>query len=476
MSEKITQQLYEVNNPATGQRLGTIPNMTLQEVRAVIDRAYESLNELQSLSIAKRSSLLKRVSELVKTNQEDLAKTMTSEIGRPITSARGEIMRCGQIFELTGSEVKNVFTGRFVPLESYDFPAGNEKRIAIVKREPMGVVGTITPFNFPPSSFAHKVAPALAVGNAVVHKPTVLAPFTQMKIAKLIFEAGFPQDSVGVVTGDSSVIGKEFVENPNIALISFTGSDTVGLDLASRAILHGKRSIMELGGSDAQIVLEDADIPKAVGAAALGRFDYAGQFCNSTKRLIVRDEVASEFEDALIQRVKGMRVGDPMVETTSIGPLISKSAVNLMKEFVDDAKSSGGKILFQGEVPSDTQGYYFPPTIVEMQKQQKARMAHEEVFGPVFPIIRVKTDMEAISAANSTEFGLDASVFTKNFARAYSLASKLKVGTVLINDTTRLRWDNLPFGGVKRSGIGREDVTDTMQEMTESKVIEYNLG
>ena len=467
--------LLEVKNPSTGAILGTIPNMTVQQVRQVIDQAFDSLNELQSFSIAKRSSLLKKVGELVRSNLEDLARTMTNEIGRPITSARGEIARCAQIFELAATEVKKVFTGEFVPLESYEFPAGNEKRIAIVKREPLGVVGTITPFNFPPSSFAHKAAPALAVGNTVVHKPTVLAPFTQIKVAKLIFEAGFPENSMGVVTGDSSMIGKEFVENPKIALISFTGSDRVGLDLASRAILRGKRSIMELGGSDAQIVLEDADISKAVAAAALGRFDYAGQFCNATKRLIVREEVASEFEDALIQRVKGMQVGDPMVETTSIGPLISKNAVNSMEEFVDDARNSGGRILFQGEVPADSHGYYFPPTIIEMQ-EKKARIVQEEVFGPVFPIIRVKSDDEAILAANSTEFGLDAAIFTKNFSRAYLLASKLKVGTVMINDTTRLRWDNLPFGGVKRSGIGREDVTDTMYEMTESKVIEYNLG
>jgi succinyl-CoA reductase len=310
------------------------------------------------------------------------------------------------------------------------------------------------------------------MGNTVVHKPTVLAPFTQIAIARLVLDVGFPPGSINVVTGNSGMIGNEFVENEKVGLISFTGSEKVGLELAARAVRNGKRVIMELGGSDAEIVLEDADLPKAAAAAAQGRFDYAGQFCNSTKRLLVRREVVDGFTDAVIGRLKLMKVGDPHREETDIGPLITEDAVKQMESFLDDAVKGGGEVVYQGERASP--GYFFPPTIVKTSKP--LRMTDEEVFGPLVPVMTMESDDEAVAMANSSPYGLDASVFSKDFARAYRIASRLKVGSVLINDTSRLRWDDLPFGGLKKSGIGREGVRETMREMTESKLIMYNFG
>lgn len=466
------QHQIPVYEPATGEVLAYVPDMTINEVRDAIDRAYEALPRVQSIPAYERARLLMRVAQLIRSRKEELARLLTREIGRPIKSTRLIIERTARIYELAAQELPHVLTGEFVPLEAYDYPPGNENRIAMIRREPIGVIGAITPFNFPPDSMAHKVAPALAMGNTVVLKPSRYSPLTESEIAKLIIEAGFPRDSIVVVTGNSSMIGDEFVSNPKIALITFTGSSKVGLELASKAILNGKRVIMELGGSDAMIILEDANLDRAVQAAIIGRFDYAGQFCNATKRLIVREEIYDEFIRRLVEGVSRLKIGDPLSEDTDIGPLISREAVETMESFVNDALSRGGRVIYRAsKVPE--RGFYYPPTILEAPYE--ARVWVEEVFGPVLPVTKVKSDDEAVEVANRTEYGLDASIFTRDFSRAYRLATRIKAGTVFINDTTRLRFDNLPFGGFKKSGIGRESVRDTMMEMSEVKVITYTL-
>jgi NAD-dependent aldehyde dehydrogenases len=462
-----------VINPATGEPVDYVPSLTVDDVRSAIDAAYEALDSVQSLTIAKRARLLLRAADMIRQRLEDLARTMALEIGRPVRSARLEVERAAQIFELAASEVRRALTGEFVPLEMYEWPAGNENRVAMVKREPVGVVASITPFNFPAASFAHKVAPALAVGNTVVHKPPQ-RPLTQIRMAGILLEAGFPPGSVNVVTGDPVKIGDELVANDKIALITFTGSDRTGLGvIAPRAISRGKRLIMELGGSDAMVVLEDADLARAAKAAVYGRFDYSGQFCNATKRLIVRREVAERFAEFLVEEVRRLKVGDPLDEGTDIGPLISQDAVRSMRSFLEDAVARGGQILVQLKAPE--KGFYFPPTVIRLDLRSGARSLREEVFGPIFPVVVVEDDEEAVEAANATDYGLDAAIFTRDFARAYRLASRIKAGTIMVNDTTRLRWDALPFGGFKRSAVGREGVYHTMLAMTELKVIAWRL-
>ena len=465
------EEKIAVRNPANGEIIDYVPSLPRDYIKKAIDVASEAFQKLNSITPAKRARALMEVASLIRENANDLAVTMTKETGRPIKSSRAEIERTAQIFELASSELKRALEGEFVPLDLYEFPAGNEKRIAFIKREPMGVVGAITPFNFPAASFAHKVAPALAVGNTVVFKPSSLTPLTQIKLAEIVLKK-FPEGSVNVVTGNSEMIGDEFISNDKISLITFTGSVSVGLELASRAVKNGKRVIMELGGSDAMIVLEDADLDKAVKSALIGRFDFAGQFCNATKRVIVRKEIEEEFVEKLKAELQKYKAGDPMDENVDIPPLISADAVKRMKEFLNDAINEGGEKVFEGKVPE--KGYYFPPVVLRLKPTSKARVLREEVFGPILPIVPVESDEEAVNVANSTQYGLDASVFTSNFSRAYEIASKLKAGTVIINDTTRLRWDNLPFGGVLKSGIGRESVINTMLEMTETKLIVYS--
>ncbi len=468
-SEVTSEETISIRNPYTGEVLDEVPKLSIEAVKAAIEAAKEAQAHLESLPTSERSKALMSSARAIREHSEEIARITAMEIGRPIASSRADVIRAASIMELAASEVRHVLEGKFIPLDAYDYPAGNQRRMAITKREPVGVVASITPFNFPAASFAHKVAPALAVGNAVVHKPTIYAPLTQLAMAKLMLPF-FPAGAINVVTGDSSVIGEEFISNDKISLITFTGSEKVGLELAGKAIARGKRVIMELGGSDAEIVLNDADLPSAATSALVGRFDYAGQFCNATKRLLVQRDVRDEFVKILREKLRTLKVGDPLSEETVVGPLISADAVERMEAFLTDAIKKGASVVEQIDVPK--KGYFFPPTVIEGVDESMSIFS-EEVFGPVLPIYYFDEDEEAIRLANSTRYGLDASIFTRDLARAYRIASKIKAGSVMVNDTTRLRWDNLPFGGFKRSGIGRESVTDTMLEMTESKLIVY---
>ncbi|MEM0156296.1 MAG: aldehyde dehydrogenase family protein [Thermoplasmataceae archaeon] len=471
-TEYMSDKGNAVYNPSTGEILDYVPDLDLNDIRRAIDTADTAYQKYSTMPASFRKKLLIRTAELIRESAGNLAFTMSSEMGRPIKSSRAEIERTAQIFEYCAWELSHVLTGDFIPLEIYESPAGNENRFAFVEREPVGVVASITPFNFPGASFAHKVATALAVGNTVVHKPTRNAPLTQLGIASLMLRAGFPEGTINVITGSSKVIGNEFTSNEKIRMITFTGSSGVGLDLASKAMSRGIRSIMELGGSDAQIILDDAELNSAVEKATFGRYDYAGQFCNSTKRLIVFEDVEEEVERKIVNRLSRMKVGIATNEGIDIGPLISDDAVSTMREFLEDAKEKGSKVVYQNEIPKG--GFFFPPTLVRVS-ETTPRIVSEEVFGPILPIQTVKSDEEAVELLNSSKFGLNSSVFSRNFSRAYKIAKKLKVGTVIINDTTRLRWDQLPFGGPKLSGIGRESVINTMMEMTEPKVIAYRI-
>ncbi|MGC8631780.1 MAG: aldehyde dehydrogenase family protein [Thermoprotei archaeon] len=458
-------------NPATGDKVDEVPKLGIEQVRYAIEEAERAQVELEAMPASERAKALIKTSQAIRDHADEISRITALEIGRPIKSSRADVVRAASIFELAASELKSALEGKFIPLEVYEYPSGNDHRIALTKRQPLGVVASITPFNFPAASFAHKLAPALAVGNSVVHKPTIYAPLTQLAMAKLI-APNFPKGSLNVITGDSRAIGDEFISNEKISLITFTGSESVGLSLAARAVSAGKRVIMELGGSDAEIVFEDADMDSAASAALTGRFDYAGQFCNATKRLLVQKNVKEEFLKSIRQKMRSLKVGDPLSEDTSIGPLINADAVDRMKLFLDDALQKGAKIIEKLATPNT--GFFFPPTLID-DVSPSMKVLTEEVFGPILPVYYFSDDDEAVNVVNSTKYGLDASIFTRDFARAYLIADRVKAGSIVINDTTRLRWDNLPFGGMKKSGIGRESVRDTMLEMTESKLLVYKI-
>ncbi|WP_338604682.1 aldehyde dehydrogenase family protein [Sulfolobus tengchongensis] len=465
-------EVIEVRSPSNLKVIGTVKRMSKDEVRGEIEEAYKGFEIISKMPLYKRTAILRKVSEILEREQERLAKLLAMEAGKPIRDSRVEVMRASRLFRQAAEEASIVLEGKNYRVDAYEYPPGNENRIVISTREPIGVVSAILPFNFPINSFAHKVAPALAVGNSVVVKPSLNTPLAAIEMRKILIEAGLPDSVVRVVTGYSSEIGDEVVTHPLIGLITLTGSTQTGLRIASKAVSLGKRIIMELGGSDPIIVLEDANIERAVSIAVRARFEYAGQNCNAGKRIIVREEIADKFTKAFNERVKALKVGDPLDETTDVGPVINKESFENLSSVIEDAKSKGGKVEVLNKGPES--GYFFPLTVVENPSLDML-VLKSEVFGPVAPIVSVRSDEEAIQIANSTDYGLQSAIFSNDVNRALKISRELKFGAVIINDSTRLRWDSLPFGGFKKTGIGREGVRDTMLEMTENKLIAITL-
>ena len=461
-------------SPGSGKVIDRVSKGTKDDVKEAVEAARVALEGWSKVPLNKRSAILLKAAALLKERGEDFALTLASEAGKPIRDSRVEVIRAAGVFTSASQEATRVLEGRVHRVDAYEYPAGNEDRMVFTTREPVGVVAAILPFNFPVNSFAHKVAPALAVGNTLVVKPSIQTPLSAAKMTAMLSDAGLPPGCVNLVTGRSADIGDPLVEHPGVDLVTFTGSTEVGLHVASKAAKQAKRSIMELGGSDPVIVFDDADLEKATKTAVKGRFDYAGQNCNSSKRFFVQSGVADKFIQGFVDLTSKLKVDDPLLETTDVGPVISQSAVDDMAKLVDDAVAKGGKLLIGGK-KIDRPGSYFEPTVVSGVSTDVAVM-RDEVFGPIAPISTFETPEEALLKANSSEYGLQAAIHTRDYRMALRLAKGIRAGSVIVNDSTRLRWDALPFGGRRKTGFGREGVRDTMLEMTEQKLVSLNLG
>jgi len=461
-------------SPGSGKVIDRVSKGTKDDVKEAVEAARLAFEGWSETPLNKRSAILLRAAALLKERGEDFALTLASEAGKPIRDSRVEVIRAAGVFTSAAQEATRVLEGRIHRVDAYEYPAGNQDRMVFTTREPVGVVAAILPFNFPVNSFAHKVAPALAVGNTLVVKPSIQTPLSAAKMTAMLSDAGLPPGCVNLVTGQSADIGDSLVEHPSVDLVTFTGSTEVGLHVASKAAMQAKRSIMELGGSDPVIVFDDADLEKATKIAVKGRFDYAGQNCNSSKRFFVQRSVADKFIHGFVDLTSKLKVDDPLLEATDVGPVINQSAVNDMAKLVDDAVAKGGKLLIGGK-RIDRPGSYFEPTVVSGVSTDVAVMK-EEVFGPIAPISTFETPEEALQMANASEYGLQAAIHTSDYRMALRLARGIRAGSVIINDSTRLRWDALPFGGRRKTGFGREGVRDTMLEMTEQKLVSLNLG
>jgi acyl-CoA reductase-like NAD-dependent aldehyde dehydrogenase len=319
----------------------------------------------------------------------------------------------------------------------------------------------------------HKIAPALAAGNPVVAKPTSAAPFTALRLASHATAAGLPPGVLNVVIGPGGAVGNALVEHPATRLVTFTGSTAVGKGIAERAARHAKRLILEMGGLDPLIVLDDAPMDVAVAHAVRGAFAFSGQVCTASKRILVAEPVADEFARRYAERVGRLRVGPALDESTQVGPVIDRAALERLERLVGDARGRSATLLTGGARDAGRPGTFFTPTVLD-HVPPEAEVAREEPFGPVSPILRFSTEDEAIALANSTNYGLQAAVYTNDLRRAFRLARRIRAGGVHINDPTTLRWDALPFGGIKESGLGREGVRYAMEEMTEIKLISVN--
>jgi succinyl-CoA reductase len=470
-----TGRWHEVQDPSTGQRLGRVSVASRAEASAAVDAAAAVEESWGSTPIHERARLLRVLSDRLASDSEAMARCIAQEVGKPIVDARVEAGRAVTVYQLAADEARHL-TGESFPADAYAYPAGNERRFLFSVRDPIGVVVAIGPFNFPLNLLSHKVAPALAAGNPVVIKPTSSAPLTALRLAKHVEAAGFPKGVVNVVVGSGGEVGDTLVEHPRTRLVTFTGSTAVGKSIAERAGRHAKRVILEMGGMDPFIVLDDAPLDVTVAAAVRGAFGYSGQVCTASKRLLVSDAIADEFARAFAERAGKLKVGRALSEDTQVGPVIDSAALDRMDRLVGDAVSHSAKVLLGGQRATEmAPGYFYRPTVLD-EVPPDAKIAQEEPFGPVAPILRFRDLEEALRIANGTAYGLQAAVYTNDIRRAFTVAKRIRAGGVHINDPTSLRWDALPFGGVKESGLGREGLRYAMEEMTEVKLISVNYG
>ncbi len=457
-----SKEKIDVINPFNQDLIDQVPSGTPEDVIKAINSAYATKNELKNFSARKISEALYSCASDLSDDLEEFARLISMETGKPINAACDEVKRSIDTIKLSSEESKRIY-GETVPL---DAGIGGKGFMAFTLKIPLGVVGAITPFNYPLNLAVHKIAPALAAKNTVVLKPSALAPLTALKMAEII-NSHFPDGALNVVTGRGSIIGDELVKSEKIDKISFTGSVETGRMISQRAVM--KKITLELGGNDPLIVLEDADIEKAVEATIRGSYLYTGQVCIAVKRLIVDESVADDFAKMLIKETKKLKMGDPLSTKTDIGPLINENAAKVVERIVSNSLKDGAELLLGGT----RNGNFFEPTILDKVNSNMS-VVQDETFGPISPIIRVNGFDEAIAVANDTRYGLQASIFTENIRHALKAVQEIEAGSVMVNKQSTFRTDNMPFGGFKMSGMGKEGVKYAVEDMTRTKLAVLN--
>ncbi|KCV81396.1 succinate-semialdehyde dehydrogenase [Actibacterium atlanticum] len=459
--EADTGARFDVTNPATGEVLETVPDMGRAETARAIEAARIAQKDWAARTAKDRAQLLRRWFDLMMANQEDLAIILTAEMGKPLTEARGEIAYGASFIEWFAEEGKRVY-GETIPGHAPD------KRI-MVQKQPIGVVGSITPWNFPNAMIARKAAPALAAGCGFVARPASETPLSALAMAVLADRAGLPKGLLSVIpSNDAAGIGKEFCENPTVRKLTFTGSTQVGRILLAQAAPQVMKCSMELGGNAPFIVFDDADLDAAVEGAIMCKFRNNGQTCVCANRIYVQDGVYDAFAEKLAAAVAKMTVGNGMEEGTDLGPLISDKAVAKVEAHIADATAKGGQITLGG-ARMGNEGTFFEPTIVTGATRDMA-FSTDETFGPLAPLFRFKDEEEVIALANNTIFGLASYFYAKDLSRVYKVAEALEYGIVGVN-TGIISTEVAPFGGVKQSGLGREGSRHGIEDFMELKYI-----
>ena len=451
----------QILNSATQEYLDTVPAATESDVQRAIDAAQEGKKLWAATPTHERVRILNRCADAIDARREELTCSLSTEMGKIIREARGEIRVCAQIFRGFADAAAHHY-GKTMT----DYQIGTEKDILFTRHEPLGVVACISPFNYPVELASQKIAAALAAGNAVIAKPASDNPLTLMTIIGICHEQGVPGNVLQAVTGRGGTVGNLLAESPKINAISLTGSTEVGLSVAQAGMKTLKKVFMELGGNDPFIVLDDADLPKAVAAAVSGRLQNAGQTCCSPKRFLVHESLHDAFIQGLLDAFPRVKQGSPLDEETEYGCLISEKAAKTVEKQIAKTVGQGAKLLCGGHAYHVT---YFEPTVLDGVTLDMDAARDMEIFGPVFPIITFKSDEEAVEIANATKYGLQAGVMTQSMERAMRVASGLQCGGVVINASGNYRHLEQPFGGWKMSGIGREGVCTTLSEMTQEK-------
>ena len=458
-----SEDLEEVINPYNGEVIDTIPIAHRQIADMAIEAANDAKSALTEMSAFKISNKLFNVVDKLREKRQEFAELLTLEVGKPINESLVEVDRSIETLKLAAEEAKRIY-GESVPL---DAGLNGKGFFAFTQRMPLGVVVAIAPFNYPLNLTIHKIAPAIACKNTVIVKPPSEAPLTVMKFCDLLDEE-FPDGVVNVVTGYGSEVGDYLVTSADVDKVSFTGSVPTGLMISQKAGM--KKVTLELGGNDPMIVLKDADIDKAIKGVINGAFLNAGQVCMGVKRIIIDESIADEFVQKLVVATEKLVMGNPQDSKTTLGTLISKKAAIQVEQAVNDAVEKGAKILTGG----NREDAFYEATVID-NVSPDMDLVQNETFGPIAPIIRVKNLDEAIEIANDTEYGLQAGVFTNDYYAAMRCANEIEAGTVFVNKQSTFRTDNMPFGGFKNSGIGKEGVKYAFDEMTKTKLIGLNL-
>lgn len=462
---KLSENEIKIYAPATGEELGSVPAMSTEEVDYVYQSAKNAFQAWRDLSYVERAAILHKAADILVRDAEKIGAILSKEVAKGHKAAVSEVVRTAEIINYAAEEGIRM-EGEV--LEGGSFEASSKKKIAIVRHEPVGLVLAISPFNYPINLAGSKIAPALIAGNVVALKPPTQGSISGLLLAEVFAEAGVPAGVFNTITGRGSVIGDYIVEHEAVNFINFTGSTPVGERIGQ---LAGMRPIMlELGGKDSAIVLEDADLALAAKNIVAGAFGYSGQRCTAVKRVLVMDSVADELEKHVCDLVKNLSVGMPE-DNADITPLIDTKAADFVEGLITDANEKGAKALTEIK----REGNLISPVVFD-HVTTDMRLAWEEPFGPVLPFIRVNSLEEAIDISNASEYGLQASVFTNNFPQAFAIAEKLEVGTVHINNKTQRGTDNFPFLGAKKSGAGVQGVKYSIDAMTNLKSIVFDIA
>lgn len=447
-----------VTNPATGELIGSVPNMGAAETRRAIEAADRALPQWRALTAKDRAARLRRWYELMMIHQEDLARLMTAEQGKPLIESRSEIAYGASFLEWFAEEGKRIY-GDVIPGHLPD------KRVIVLK-QPIGVTAAITPWNFPSAMITRKAGPALAAGCTMVLKPASQTPFSALALAVLAEEAGIPKGVLSVVTGSASQVGSELTSNPIVRKLTFTGSTEIGSQLMAQCAKDIKKMSLELGGNAPFIVFDDADLDAAVEGAIMSKYRNNGQTCVCANRLYVQDKVYDAFVEKLKIAVARLKVGNGLDDGVTVGPMIDKKAIAKVEEHIADAVSKGAKVVAGGKAHA-MGGLYYEPTIL-VDVPNDAAVAREETFGPLAPVFRFTDEAEVVRLANDTEFGLAAYFYSRDLSRVFRVGEGLEYGIVGIN-TGIISSEAAPFGGVKASGVGREGSKYGIDDFVEIK-------